>query len=160
MKIGELAARADTQVETVRYYEREGLLPPAARSDSNYRLYGPAHAQRLAFIRQCRSLDMSLDEIRALLRFVDTPQADCQGVDSLIDAHIGHVAERIRELRQLQGALKELRALCDGSRTVAECGILAAVGVSAAAPARPAQATHRHLSGPHQRRAASRRAGS
>ena len=101
MKIGELAARADTQVETIRYYEREGLLPAAPRTDGNYRIYGDEHLERLAFIRHCRSLDMTLDEIRVLLRFKDDPEADCGDVDALLDEHIGHVAARIRNLRQL-----------------------------------------------------------
>ncbi len=66
MKIGELATLARTPVETIRYYEREGLLPAAPRSDGNYRIYGREHAERLAFIRHCRTLDMTLDEIRVL----------------------------------------------------------------------------------------------
>ncbi|WP_146053956.1 MerR family transcriptional regulator, partial [Pseudomonas syringae] len=74
MKIGELAKLTDTQVETVRYYEREGLLPAPARSDGNYRLYTQAHVERLSFIRNCRSLDMTLEEIRSLLNLRDSPQ--------------------------------------------------------------------------------------
>ena len=69
MKIGELAKLTDCPVETIRYYEKENLLPPPARTDGNYRIYGEAHAQGLSFIRHCRSLDMTLDEIRVLLRF-------------------------------------------------------------------------------------------
>ena len=69
MKIGALAETTGTSVETIRYYEREGLLPAAPRADNNYRLYTRVHAERLAFIRHCRNLDMTLDEIRALLRF-------------------------------------------------------------------------------------------
>ena len=68
MHIGELARRTGIQVETIRYYEREGLLPEPARSDGNYRVYGPGHLEQLQFIRHCRSLDMSLDEVRTLLR--------------------------------------------------------------------------------------------
>ena len=69
MKIGELASGTGTPVETIRYYEREGLLPAAARTEGNYRVYGQEHAQRLLFVRRCRSLDMTLQEIRALLTF-------------------------------------------------------------------------------------------
>lgn len=68
MRIGELAKATDTQVETIRYYEREALLPQPGRTEGNYRVYGPEHVERLSFIRYCRSLDMALDEIRALLR--------------------------------------------------------------------------------------------
>ena len=67
MKIGELAKLTDCQVETIRYYERERLLPEPARSEGNYRLYTQAHVERLTFIRNCRSLDMTLEEIRSLL---------------------------------------------------------------------------------------------
>lgn len=64
MKIGDLSKRTQTQVETIRYYEHEGLLPEPERTESNYRIYGEVHAERLAFIRHCRSLDMTLDETR------------------------------------------------------------------------------------------------
>ena len=73
MRIGELAKAAETQVETIRYYEREALLPQPERTDGNYRVYGPEHVERLLFIRYCRGLDMTLDEIRALLRMKDAP---------------------------------------------------------------------------------------
>lgn len=162
MKIGELAARADTPVETIRYYEREGLLPPAPRSQANYRLYGDAQLERLAFIRHCRSLDMTLDEIRVLLRCRDDPGADCGDVDALLDAHIGHVAARIRTLRDLQRQLEALRGQCAGARDMAHCGILdglaqAASGarpvVDASVPARDAAAAapgdSAHVPGTH-----------
>ena len=124
MKIGELALAALTPVETIRYYEREGLLPQAPRSQGNYRIYGPEHVERLAFVRHCRSLDMTLDEIRVLLRFKDAPQAECGEVNALLDEHIGHVATRIRELRRLERQLKALREQCVDVREAANCGIL------------------------------------
>ena len=149
MKIGELAAAAQTQVETIRYYEREGLMPVAPRSGGNYRLYGPAHVERLAFVRHCRSLDMTLDEIRVLLRFKDEPQAQCGDVNALLDAHIGHVATRIRELRQLQTQLKALRKQCAGGQDSAHCGILNGLAQAGLPATRnPAQA---HVPGPHGR---------
>ena len=124
MKIGELARAAQTPVETIRYYEREGLLPETARTEGNYRIYGEAHAERLSFIRKCRSLDMTLDEIRALLRFKDSPAENCAAVNTLLDKHIGHVANRIRELRQLERHLKGLRELCPVAQDAGHCGIL------------------------------------
>jgi Cd(II)/Pb(II)-responsive transcriptional regulator len=124
MKIGELASKAHTQIETIRYYEREGLLPEPARSESNYRVYGDAHAERLSFIRHCRGLDMTLEEIRVLLKFKDTPTENCGEVNELLDEHIGHVAERIRELRLLEKQLKGLRLACQGSQQAEHCGIL------------------------------------
>ncbi|MES2990606.1 MAG: Cd(II)/Pb(II)-responsive transcriptional regulator [Pseudomonadota bacterium] len=147
MKIGELALAAQTQVETIRYYEREGLLPQAPRSEGNYRIYGPAHVERLAFVRHCRSLDMTLDEIRVLLRFKDEPRAECGEVNMLLDEHIGHVATRIRELRELEKQLKALREQCTGTSESAHCGILNGL-TQASSPTgvRPASA---HVLGAH-----------
>ncbi len=146
MRIGELAQASGTPVETIRFYEREGLLPTAARTEGNYRIYTPHHAERLAFIRQCRSLDMTLDEVRVLLRFKDQPTADCGEVNSLLDEHIGHVAERIRALRALEKELRALRAACPVPHAAADCGILQG---TAHAGARPPTAARRHVRGAH-----------
>lgn len=124
LKIGELAARTGCQIETIRFYEKEGLLPTPPRSSGNFRLYGDTHVERLTFIRRCRSLDMTLDEIRALLQFHDAPSGQCGEVNALLDAHIGHVATRIRELKALERQLVELRRCCDTARPVQQCGIL------------------------------------
>lgn len=124
MRIGELAKQADCPVETIRYYEKAGLLAAPRRSGANYRDYGPAHLERLAFVRRCRSLDMSLPEIRALLEAIESPGADCAPVEALLDQHIGHVAERITELRQLKAELDAIRAHCSGGRPARSCGII------------------------------------
>ncbi|NDY92055.1 Cd(II)/Pb(II)-responsive transcriptional regulator [Ideonella livida] len=125
MKIGDLAQRTGTPVETIRYYERQGLLPAPPRTGSNYRLYGEAHAERLAFVRRGRALGMNLDEIRQLLQLKDQPQADCAEVNTLLDAHIGHVARRIAELQALEAQLLALRQACAAAHgDVAHCGIL------------------------------------
>jgi Cd(II)/Pb(II)-responsive transcriptional regulator len=150
MKIGELALAAQTQVETVRYYEREGLLPQAPRSEGNYRIYGAEHVERLAFVRHCRSLDMTLDEIRVLLQFKDEPHAECGAVNALLDEHIGHVATRIRELRQLERQLKALREQCAGIQTAAQCGILDGLARSASPKGR--RSASAHVPGAHRTR--------
>ena len=141
MKIGELAAASDTAVETVRYYEREGLLPAPARTESNYRSYDSDHLARLLFIRYCRGLDMSLDEIRVLLRLKDSPHENCADVNAVLDEHIGHVSRRIKELRALEKELRELRAQCQVAREAQECGILERLARASTtpkkAPARP-----------------------
>jgi Cd(II)/Pb(II)-responsive transcriptional regulator len=124
MKIGELARSTGTPVETVRYYEREGLLPAPARSEGNYRQYGAAQVERLGFIRNCRALDMTLDEIRVLLRFRDAPADNCAGVNTLLDGHIVHVADRIAELQALEKQLRRLRTQCRKVEAAADCGIL------------------------------------
>lgn len=161
MKIGDLARQTDTPVETIRFYEREGLLPAPARTGSNYRAYEASHAERLSFIRHCRNLDMTLDEIRTLLRFKDHPEADCGGVNDLLDEHIGHVSQRIRELRRLERQLKALRARCTAVDDTADhCGILNELSRPDVLPVhRPdvAQGPH-HVPGSHGRqpRAAAR----
>ena len=124
MKIGELARLAGSHVETIRYYEREGLLPIPGRSEGNYRIYGPMHLERLTFIRHCRSLDMTLDEIRTLLRFKESPEENCGEVNRLLDEHIGHVVRRIGELQALEKQLLELRGRCPDDRRASTCGIL------------------------------------
>lgn len=131
MKIGELARATHTQVETIRYYERAGLLSGAARTQGNYRVYDKAHVERLSFIRHCRGLDMTLDEIRALLRFKDSPHESCAEVNDLIDAHIGHVAVRIKELKNLERQLKVLRLACGDARESGQCGILTELSAAA-----------------------------
>ena len=147
MKIGALAEATGTPVETIRFYEREGLLPPPARAENNYRLYLPIHVERLAFVRQCRGLDMTLDEIRALIELRDSPAQDCGEINALLDEHIGHVAQRIRELRVLERDLKALRARCTSPHAVAECGILS--GLDHASVSKPLSTNWPHLHGTH-----------
>ena len=145
MKIGELAALTHTRVETIRYYEREQLLAAPERSEGNYRMYGRVHAERLSFIRHCRGLDMTLDEIRVLLRVKDAPLQNCLEVNALLDDHIGHVAQRMRELRQLEKQLKSLRETCLGERESRHCGILHGLTEIAKTPAaQPPRAGHLH----------------
>lgn len=124
MKIGQLAAASDTAAVTIRYYETEGLLPRAGRTESNYRMYSSEHLARLLFVRHCRGLGMSLDEVRVLLRLKDTPTESCESVNHVLDAHIQQVTQRIRELRTLERDLKALRASCGDERTAGQCGIL------------------------------------
>ena len=112
LTIGALAQRMQCQTETIRFYEKEGLLPAPARSGGNYRLYGQQHLERLAFIRRCRSLDMTLDEIRVLLQLHDNPADNCAEVSSVLDQHIQHVADRISELRTLQRRMKASLSKC------------------------------------------------
>ncbi|WP_219063614.1 Cd(II)/Pb(II)-responsive transcriptional regulator [Pseudomonas sp. UMAB-08] len=146
MKIGELAKLTDCQVETIRYYEREGLLPPPARSDGNYRVYTQAHVERLTFIRNCRSLDMTLEEIRSLLSLRDSPQDQCENVNALIDEHIQHVNARVASLQALQAQLLELRQRCiDG--TLEHCGILQQLEASGGVVA--AESEHSHVGRSH-----------
>ncbi|MGO2285540.1 Cd(II)/Pb(II)-responsive transcriptional regulator [Pseudomonas lundensis] len=142
MKIGELAKLTDCQVETIRYYEREGLLPEPARSEGNYRLYTQTHVERLTFIRNCRSLDMTLEEIRSLLNLRDSPQDQCESVNALIDEHIQHVKTRINGLLALQTQLLDLRQRCSEGPEGEPCGILQQLEVSGAVSAPEGELSH------------------
>lgn len=141
MKIGELAQVAQTTVETVRYYEKEGLLPATARTAGNFRVYGPAHLERLRFIRNCRALDMSHEEIRRLLLLADEPAEGCGAINAVFDQHMAHVDERIRELIYLKGQLAMLRQRCQTEQAVDTCGILQGLAAMET-EAKPERHTH------------------
>ena len=146
MKIGELAELAGTSVETIRYYEREHLLPKASRSDGNYRIYTKSHQESLTFIRHCRSMDMTLEEIRVLLRFKDDPDKDCGEVSRILDEHIGHVSQRIAELRALEKRLGDLRKRCLDDGQSRSCGILEGLSKQSIAKGR----VENHVPGAHK----------
>jgi Cd(II)/Pb(II)-responsive transcriptional regulator len=148
MKIGELANLTGVQIETIRHYEREGLLPHTMRSEGNYRVYAESHGHRLSFIRHCRSLDMTLHEIRVLLRFRDAPTENCGEVNALLDEHIGHVAHRVKELRHLEMQLKALREMCRSAQNAEHCGILNELNVISQKP-KPSTGMAGHVHGAH-----------
>ena len=127
IRIGELAKRTESTVETIRYYEKEGLLPEPSRSDGNFRLYDEQHIERLQFIRHCRTLDMALDQVRTLLQYRDTPTEDCADVNDLLDEHIRAVEVRVDELMQLKEHLVLLRQECAITAPTNSCGILRAL---------------------------------
>lgn len=149
MKIGELAQASSTATETIRFYEKEGLLPLPERTPSNYRMYDSSHLERLQLIRYCRSLDMSLEEIRVLLRVKDEPSAACGDVNAVLDEHIGHVSRRITELKFLEKQLQELRRRCGNEQTAAQCGILEGLAQAAQEP-NSGSGDERHLRSVHE----------
>ncbi len=124
MRIGELARATGVDIETIRYYEKAGLLPPPARTPNGYRLYGRPQLERLAFVRHCRALDMPLAEIGRLLDFVTHPEADCGDINRLLDEQLARVRARLKSLRALEKQLAALRARCEAGHVAAECGIL------------------------------------
>lgn len=124
MKIGELAKRTGSEVETIRYYEREGLLPSPPRSDGNYRQYSEQDEARLLFIRHCRSLGMSLDDIRTLQHFQKQPELACGEINAMLDRHLEQTALQIQSLQRLQAQLQTLRDTCHSQMTAQQCGIL------------------------------------
>ena len=135
LRISELAAAVGVDSETIRYYEKTGLLPPPARSDNGYRAYGQAHVQRLAFIRHCRSLDIPLADIQQLLALMDDPNADGFCADSLVQAQIERVRTRLHSLHVLEKQLMALLGRCNadgqGQHSAAECPLMHELVVAA-----------------------------
>lgn len=127
LTIGDLAAATGTKVETIRYYERIGLLPRPARSGGNYRVYGDAELARLSFVRRARDLGFSLQQVRALLSLADDRGRDCATVDALARSHLSEVERKIADLAALREELSALLASCDGG-IVADCRIIEALG--------------------------------
>ena len=105
MKIGELSKVTGCSVQTIRHYEKEHLIASAERSEGNFRLYDEAAVEQLLFIKHCRSLDLSLPEIRQLLALNRSPGAQCDDVNRMMDRHIEQVEARIQELTKLNEQL-------------------------------------------------------
>jgi DNA-binding transcriptional MerR regulator len=127
MRIKELAVAAAVPADTIRHYEKAGLLAAPPRTGNGYREYGPADAERLRFIRHCRELDMSLDEVRELLHFLDHPHPDCSAADAVVRNHLAHVRERLAALRRLEKQLVRLVGACSHPRPQERCGIVLAL---------------------------------
>ena len=124
--IGELARATGTKVETIRWYERIGLLPAPARTGGNYRAYGRAHLGRLSFVRRARDLGFSLDQVRELLRLSDQQDRPCEEVDRIARGHLAEVEHKIADLAALGDQLRQIIGQC-GHGTVAECRIIEAL---------------------------------
>jgi MerR family mercuric resistance operon transcriptional regulator len=114
--IGELARRTGCNIETIRYYERIGLLPAPPRR-GRYRSYEPVHAATLSFVRRARELGFTIDEVRALLGLSAAGQASCAEVRVLAGAHLQNVRARIADLRRMERALATAVAACDAGDT-------------------------------------------
>jgi MerR family mercuric resistance operon transcriptional regulator len=114
--IGSLSRRTGTNVETIRYYERVGLLPAPPRSAGGYRLYANEHVKRLTFIRRARALGFSIDEVRTLLRLADERKRPCAEVRVVAEAHLTDVRAKLADLRRMERVLKATVARCAGGR--------------------------------------------
>lgn len=130
LSIGELAERTGCTAESIRYYEREGVVPRPARAGSGrYRRYGAADVERIAFLRRARDLGFSLAEVRELLAFNDgDPAHSCHDVDQMARAHLAQVDAKIAQLTALRGALAGVIDQCRGGLSAADCRILGALG--------------------------------
>lgn len=121
--IGQLAERTGVNLETVRYYERIGLMPTPPRTEGGHRVYDRNHLKRLGFIRRSRELGFSIEEIRALLSLVDGGDYTCAEVRDITLEHLMEVRRKIADLRRLDRSLREMAAKCTGD-TVPECPIV------------------------------------
>lgn len=125
LTIGKLASATGVNVETIRYYERSGLISPPARTEGNYRSYDMDAVTRLRFIRRTRDLGFSLEQVRALLSISGRQDSSCGTVDVIATEHLTEVDRKIADLTALRRELAEAVASCAGG-TVAECRILEA----------------------------------
>jgi Cu(I)-responsive transcriptional regulator len=126
MNIGELASTTDTKAETIRYYERTGLLPEPPRTAGNYRDYSIQHASRLIFIRRARDLGFSIEQIRTLLDLADQKERSCEAVDAIACEHLADVKRKLAALKALRRELDLVIGQCRHG-TIAECRILEAL---------------------------------
>ena len=123
LPIGEMSRRTGVNIETIRYYERIGVMPKPLRTEGGHRAYDADQLKRLAFIKRCRELGFSLGEIRALLDIVETGTNTCAEVHQMTMEHLANVRKKIRDLRGMEHALKEMAAEC-GRGDIPECPIV------------------------------------
>jgi MerR family copper efflux transcriptional regulator len=128
MTIGRLAKTAGVNIDTIRYYERNGLLPRASRRESGYREYAAADVERLNFIRRAKELGFSLSDIGDLLSLTADRRDDMRGVKRKAEEHLAEVEQKIRELQRVRRGLKTLIAACPGHGELGTCPIVAALG--------------------------------
>jgi DNA-binding transcriptional MerR regulator len=120
--IGGLSRQTGVNIETTRYYEKIGLLPPPARSQGGFRQYEDHHLQRLRFIRRGRDLGFSIDSIRALLTLAERPDSPCEGADQMVLLHLDEVERKIADLTLLRDELRKMKNCC--GQVVAQCQII------------------------------------
>ena len=124
--IGALSKQTGCNIETIRYYERKGLLPDPPRTQGGHRLYGGDHLKRLTFIRRSRGLGFTLEEVRGLLRLVDGGHYTCAEVKTVTLNHLADIRGKLADLRKLEKVLKGLAAQCTGDGTP-DCPIVEAL---------------------------------
>ena len=121
--IGLLSKQTGCNIETIRYYERVGVLPKPPRSSGGHRLYEKIHAKRLKFVRRARELGFSLNEIKDLLHLVDTDEVSCEEVKKITLQHVNEVRSKISDLKRIENVLVDMAAHCDNGE-VPECPII------------------------------------
>ncbi|MGJ0454312.1 MAG: MerR family transcriptional regulator [Methylocystis sp.] len=126
LSIGKLSKQSGVNIETIRYYEKIGVMPAPGRSAGGYRIYGADCLKRLSFVRRSRRLGFSLDEIRGLLRLVDGHTHTCAQVHALTLNHLAEIRRKIRDLKRLERVMAEMAAQCTGE-SAPECPIVDAL---------------------------------
>ena len=126
LSIGVLSERSGVNIETIRYYEKIGVMPSPARSAGGYRIYGAEHVKRLHFVRRGRELGFSLDELRGLLHLVDGHSYPCAEVHALTVGHLSDIRQKIADLRRLERVMSEMATRCTADQ-VPECPIIDAL---------------------------------
>ncbi len=126
--ISKLAELTGSNIETIRYYERIGVMPKPGRTSGGHRFYTPDQIKRLRFIRRTRELGFTLDEVRNLLRLVDENSYTCDDIRDIVSAHLTKMRGKIKDLRRLEKSLREMVATCDRG-AVPECPILEVLSV-------------------------------
>ncbi len=113
-RIGELSRRGNVNVETIRYYERAGLLPPPARTKGGRRIYDEGDLKRLCFVRRCRELGFALDSVREMLQMVDDGGVTCRQVKAIAKDHLQDVRSKMSDLELMERTLEQTITQCDG----------------------------------------------
>jgi DNA-binding transcriptional MerR regulator len=127
LTIGDLAKATGTKAVTIRYYEQAGLLPAPPRTAANYRVFGRGHLERLRFIRRCRDLGFTLDQVRDLLRLASHEDYACAEVDRITAEHLAGIEAKVADLSRLAGELRRIASQCQGGGHIAECRIIQAL---------------------------------
>ncbi len=133
LSIGNLGKKTGIKVVTIRYYERIGLLPLPARTEGNYRTYTNEHMRRLRFIRRCRDLGFTLDQVRDLLRLSSQENQECCAVNRITAQHLIEIEQKISDLQRLADELGRLSNSCKGIGRIADCRIIEALSPEPAA---------------------------
>jgi DNA-binding transcriptional MerR regulator len=132
LTIGKLGRATETKVETIRYYEKVGLLNAPRRTAANYRNYTPEHVERLSFIRRTRGLGFTIEDVRELLKLASEREERCDEVDHLVARHLETTERKIEALTRLRTELRSTLNSCKGGR-IAECRVIQALSPSPAA---------------------------
>ena len=154
LSIGQISKAAGVKVVTIRYYEKIKLMPAPLRTEGNYRAYSQEHLHRLQFIRRCRDLGFTLDQLRDLLHLSTQAGLKCAGVDRITDNHLKEIEHKIVDLKRLAVELRRIKNRCSGKGIIAECRILEALAPVALAAENEQNGNARRKAQPGKRRPA------